>query len=123
MAYIDSFVVPVMGDKLDEYKKMARQMAKLLIKHGALSVMECVEDDVAKGKTTSYPQSVKLKEGEVVVISWITYKNRKERDKVMKLAMEEPLMANFDPKTAPFDGKRMFWGGFKPIITATASEA
>jgi uncharacterized protein YbaA (DUF1428 family) len=76
-----------------------------------------VEDDVKPGKLTSFPQSVKLKPGEVVVFSWIVYKTRAQRDRINKQVMADPRLMSMDPKTMPFDGKRMFWGGFKPIVS------
>ncbi|WP_448098717.1 DUF1428 domain-containing protein [Luteibacter yeojuensis] len=117
MSYVDGFVLPVPMDRLADYKKMARKAGKIWMEHGALAYSECVEDDVKPGKSTSFPQSVKLKPGEVVVFSWVVYKNRRDRDRIMKKVMEDPRLAEFmDPKTLPFDGKRMFWGGFKPIV-------
>ena len=75
-------------------------------------------DDVQPGKTTSFPQAVKLKPDEVVVFAWIVYKSRAHRDKVNKRVMADPrLTASMDPKAMPFDSKRMFWGGFKPIVS------
>ncbi len=118
MSYVDGFVVPVPKDKLDEYKKMARKAGKVWMSHGALAYTECVGDDVPVGKRTSFPQSVKLKEGEVVVFSWIIYKSRIDRDKINKKVMADPrLEAMMDPKSLPFDGKRMFFGGFKPFVS------
>jgi uncharacterized protein YbaA (DUF1428 family) len=76
-----------------------------------------VEDDVKPGKLTSFPQSVKLKPGEVVVFSWIVYKTRAQRDRINKQVMADPRLMSMDPKTMPFDGKRMFWGGFKPMVS------
>lgn len=117
MSYVDGFVAPVPVDRLGDYKKMARLAGKVWMEHGALAYSECVADDVKPGKLTSFPQSVKLKPGEVVVFSWIVYKNRRERDRIMKKVMEDPRLAAFsDPKALPFDGKRMFFGGFKPIV-------
>jgi uncharacterized protein YbaA (DUF1428 family) len=71
---------------------------------------------VKPGKSTSFPQSVKLKEGETVIFAWITYKSRKHRDQVNAKVMQDPTMTNYNPKTMPFDGKRMFWGGFKKLM-------
>jgi uncharacterized protein YbaA (DUF1428 family) len=72
---------------------------------------------VKKGKWTSFPRSVKLKPSETVVFSWILYKSRKDRDRVMKLVMTDPRLAKMmNPKKMPFDGKRMIFGGFKPFI-------
>jgi uncharacterized protein YbaA (DUF1428 family) len=98
---------------------MAMTASKVWRDHGALEVTECVADDVKKGKWTSFPQSVKLKPREVVVFSWITYKSRKDRDRIMAKVMKDPRLAKMmDPATMPFDGKRMIWGGFKAIVEA-----
>jgi len=118
MSYVDGFVVPVPRNKLAAYRRMARKGGKLWREHGALEYHECVADDVKPGKTTSFPQAVKLKPDEVVVFSWIVYKSKADRNRANKKVMADPRIAEFmDPKNMPFDGKRMFWGGFKPIVT------
>ena len=114
--YVDGFVVPVPKNKVADYRRMARKFGALWIQHGALELHECVGDDVKSGKLTSFPQAVKLKADEVVVFSWIVFKSRRHRDAVNKKVMADPLMAQADPKSMPFDGKRMFWGGFKEIV-------
>ena len=117
MHYIDGMVTPVPKAKLAEYRKMSRLCGKVWKEHGALEYIECVADDVKPGKTTSFPQAVKLKAGEVVMFSWIVYRNRRDRDRINKLVMADPrLAAMMDPKKMPFDAKRMFWGGFKQMI-------
>lgn len=113
--YVDGFVVPVPKAKIADYKKMARLAGKLWKEHGALSVVECLADDVKPGKLTSFPQSVRQKDDEVVVFSWITFKSRKHRDSVNAKVMLDPRLP-MDPKNFPFDGKRMIWGGFKTIV-------
>lgn len=115
--YVDGFVLPVPKKNLAVYKKMAKQFGKICMEYGALSYHECVEDDVKKGKYTSFPQSVKLKKGEVVVFAWTIYKSRASRNAVTKKIMSDPRLAHFmNLKNLPFDGKRMFWGGFKSIV-------
>lgn len=114
--YVDGFVVPVPKKNLDAYKRMARKAGKVWREYGALEYIECVADDVKPGKTTSFPQSVKLKDDEVVVFSWIVYKSRKQRDSVNAKVMKDPRIAGMDPKSMPFDGMRMFWGGFKTMV-------
>ena len=116
MAYVDGYVVPVKKTKLDAYRRLARRAGKVWLSHGALEVVECVGDDVKPGKHTSFPQAVKLKDDEVVVFSWIRYRSRAHRDKVMKKVMADPRLGPMNPESMPFDGKRMFWGGFKPIV-------
>jgi uncharacterized protein YbaA (DUF1428 family) len=119
MHYVDGFVVPVPRKKLKAYKRMALKASKVWRDHGALEVVECVADDVKKGKWTSFPRSVKLKPGEVVVFSYIVYKSRKDRDRVMAKVMKDPRLADMmNPKEMPFDGKRMIFGGFKTLVEA-----
>jgi uncharacterized protein YbaA (DUF1428 family) len=119
MHYFDGFVVPVPKKKLPAYRSMARTASKVWREHGALEYVECVADDVKPGKHTSFPQSVKLKPGETVVFSYVVYKSRAQRDRVMKKVMKDPRLAKMmDPKAMPFDGKRMFWGGFKGLVEA-----
>ena len=115
--YVDGFVLAVPRDNLAAYKRMSRKCGKIWREYGALQYIECVEDDVKPGKTTSFPQAVKLKPGEVVVFSWIVYNSRRQRDSVNAKVMKDPRLDDMmDPKALPFDGKRMFWGGFKPIV-------
>jgi uncharacterized protein YbaA (DUF1428 family) len=117
MNYVDGFVVPVPKKNLAAYKKMSRLMGKIWREYGALEFRECVADDVKPGKYTSFPQSVKLKSDEVVVFSWIVYKSKKDRDSINKKGMNDPRLARMmDPTNMSFDGKRMFWGGFKVMI-------
>ena len=115
--YVDGFVTPVPRKKLAAYRRMARLGGKIWREHGAIEYVECVADDVKPGKWTSFPRSVKLKKGEVVVFSYIVYKSRKQRDRALAKVMKDKRLAAFmDPKKLPFDGKRMFWGGFKSIV-------
>lgn len=117
MPYVDGFIVPVPKKNIDAYMKISRKCGKIWMEHGALAYRECVADDVKPGKWTSFPQSVKLKADEVVVFSWITYKSRAQRDKINGKVMKDPrltaIMNPNDPKSMPFDGKRMIYGGFK----------
>ena len=114
MAYVDGFIVPVPKKNLKDYLAIARKAGKVWMDHGAVDYQECVADDVKKGKWTSFPRSVKLKPNETVIFSWITYKSRAQRDRVMKNVMKDPRLEKMmDPKKMPFDAKRMIYGGFK----------
>ena len=115
--YVDGFVVPVPQGKLGEYRRLAETFGKIWKEHGALQYWECLGDDVKPGKQTSFPQSVQLKDGETVVLSWILYNSREDRDRVNAEVMGDPRVKDMmDPAKLPFDGKRMFWGGFKSIV-------
>ena len=117
MSYIDGFIIPVPKTKLDEYKKFARLASIVWREYGALDYREFIADDVKPGKITSFPQSVQLAEDETVVFSYIVYKSRAHRDSVNAKVMKDPRLASMmNPKTMPFDGKRMFWGGFKVMF-------
>ena len=119
MEYVDGFVVPVPRKNIAAYKKIAKLAGKVWRDHGALDYRECVAEDVKVGKWTSFPRSVKLKKGETVVFSWITYKSRAHRDRVLAKVMKDKRLASMmDPKAMPFDGKRMIYGGFDTIVTA-----
>ena len=117
MAYVDGFVVPVPKKNKQAYVRMARTAGKVWLEHGALAYRECIADDVKKGKWTSFPRAVKLKPGEAVWFSFIVYKSRKDRDRVLaKVMKDKRLAAMLDPKKMPFDGKRFIYGGFKVIV-------
>jgi uncharacterized protein YbaA (DUF1428 family) len=117
MNYVDGFVLPLPKKNLAAYRRMAKKAGEVWMEHGAISYVECVGDDVPPGKLTSFPQSVKLKEDETVVFSWVVYKSRKHRDSVNKKVMSDPrLAAMMDPAASPFDVKRMIYGGFKKLL-------
>ncbi|MGC4029776.1 MAG: DUF1428 domain-containing protein [Steroidobacteraceae bacterium] len=117
--YVDGFILPVPKKNRAAYLKMARLGRKVWLDHGALEYHECVADDVQPGKLTSFPQAVKLKAGEEVWFSWAVYKSRRHRDQVMKKVMSDPRMQGYGPDNMPFDGKRMFWGGFKTVVSSS----
>lgn len=111
--YVDGFVVPVPKRNRAAYLRMARLGGKVWMEHGALEYRESVADDVKPGRVTSFPQSVKLKANEEVWFSWIVYRSRKHRDQVNAKVMKDTRLAKMmNPKAMPFDGKRMFYGGF-----------
>jgi len=117
MQYVDGFVLPVPQENLQACRRIAQKAGKIWREHGALEFRECVGDDVKMGKLTSFPQSVKLKPGETVVFSWIVFKSRAHRDRVNAKVMEDPRLAKMmDPKSMPFDAKRMIYGGFKVLV-------
>ena len=115
--YIDGFVLPIPKRNVAAYRKMARAAGKVWRDHGALDYVESMADDVKPGKVTSFPQAVKLKKNETVWFSYIVYKSRRHRDQVNAKVMKDPRLAKYmDPKKMPFDGMRMFWGGFKVMV-------
>ncbi|MBK23089.1 MAG: RNA signal recognition particle [Halobacteriovorax sp.] len=115
--YVDSFLIPVPKENLGKYEEMARLSATVWKELGALDYFECMADDAPVGEVTSFPRSVDLKDGEIVIFAVVTYKDRAHRDEVNEKAFKDPRLAEMmDPTNLPFDGKRMIWGGFKKFI-------
>ena len=116
MPYVDGFLLAVPADKLADYRRLAQKAGKVWKEHGALEYRECVGDDVNSNMGVSFPKTVKLKPDELVVFSWIVYKSRAHRDRVNAKVMKDPRMTCMDPKTMPFDIKRMNYAGFKVLV-------
>jgi uncharacterized protein YbaA (DUF1428 family) len=117
MDYVDGFIIAVKKDRIDDYKRIATESAEIFKQLGALTVVECVADDVPYGELTSFPRAVMAEEDEIVVFSWITYPSRAVRDEANRKMMQDERMAAA-MKDMPVDGKRMIFGGFNQIVSA-----
>lgn len=115
MSYVDGFVIAVPKDKIDAYREIAHRAGTVWKDHGALAYVECVADDVPYGELTSFPRAVQAKEDETVFFSWIVYESREARDRINAAVMKDPRI-ECDPDSMPFDGKRMIFGGFRPLV-------
>jgi len=112
--YVDGFVLPIPKKHAATYRRIARKAGQVWREHGALEYRECIADDVKKGKTTSFPRSVKLKPNETVWFSWIVFKSRQHRDRVNAKVMQDPRIARMmSSDEMPFDARRMIYGGFE----------
>ena len=116
MPYVDGFIVAVPKKNLKAYARMSRKAGKVWREYGALDYREWVADDVKPGKSTSFPQSVKLKSGETVVFAWITYKSRAQRNRINTKVMADKRLASMNTKSMPFDPQRMIYGGFADLV-------
>jgi uncharacterized protein YbaA (DUF1428 family) len=117
MNYVDGFVTPVPISNKDAYCAYAREIAPLFKESGALEFVECWGDDVPEGKVTSFPMAVQREPHEAVVFSWITWPSRAVRDAAWEKIMADPRMQP-GATPAPFDGKRLIYGGFQTIVEA-----
>lgn len=115
MAYVDGFVFAVPAARKEEFRKHAEDAAVVFKDHGALQVMECWGDDVPDGEVTSFPLAVKREEGEAVCFSWVLWPSREARDAGNEKVMKDPRLQP-DVNPMPFDGKRLIFGGFQPIV-------
>ncbi len=119
--YLELIVAPVPRANAAAYRKEAELFLAVWRENGALACIEVEGDDVPAGEVTSFPRSVALKPDENVFVALITYRSRAHRDEVSAKSMKDPRMAGRDPKSMPFDAKRMYWGGFKPFAGEIAS--
>lgn len=119
MAYVDGFVLPVKSSKLAAYKKLARIAAKVWKEHGALDYKECILDESSDSFGLPFPKLVKPTRGETILFSWILYKSKGDRKRVIaKVMSDKRLKCDPSGKDMPFDMKRMAQGGFKVLVEA-----
>jgi len=115
MSYVDGFLAPVPAANREAYLQHCRAAAAVFKEFGATSVAENWGDDVPEGQLTSMSMAVKLEPGEVVVFSWIVWPSKAVRDAAWEKVMSDPRMQP-DRNPMPFDGKRLIYGGFTPIL-------
>ncbi len=117
MPYVDGFVLPVPKNKLDVYRRISQKAGKVWREYGALEYRECVGDDLKVKGVKTFLRLVKPKPGETVLFSWIVFKSKAARDRVNAKVMKDPRLTKMmDPKSMPFDMKRMVYGGFKTLV-------
>ncbi|EZP83375.1 DUF1428 domain-containing protein [Novosphingobium resinovorum] len=120
MTYVEGFVIAVPKANKDKFIAHAEMGDAVFMEHGATRVLECWQDDVPEGKQTDFFRAVECKEDEAVVFSWIEWPDKETREKGMAAVMDA---MNTDPRMdpeknpMPFDGMRMIYGGFQPVVT------
>jgi uncharacterized protein YbaA (DUF1428 family) len=114
MSYIDGFILPLGEGKEDAYRQMAEMFAAKATELGAIGIVESVGDGLEHGHTTDFYRAVQAQDGENVVFSFIIWPDKQTRDTAWEKIMADPEMQ--PTGDMPFDGKRMFWGGFKPLL-------
>lgn len=117
MSYVDGFLAAVPKENQQKFIEHSKVCVEVLKDCGALSVVDCWEDDVPEGKVTSMPLAVQKKEDEVIVFSWITWPSKEVRDQGMQKMIEDPRMSE-ETNPMPFDGQRVIFGGFNMIHSA-----
>lgn len=127
MTYVDGFVIACPRENRERFIAHARQGDAVFIEMGALRVVECWGDDVPDGQITDFRMAVKAEEEEEVLFSWVEWPDKATRDAAMERMtemMNDPSKADprMDPaqNPMPFDGKRMIFGGFVPVVDMKA---
>ena len=116
MAYIDGFVMAVPKANKEKFLEHAKKGDAVFMEYGATRVLECWGDDVPKGEQTDFYKAVKAKDDEAVLFSWVEWPDKPTRDQAMSKVMADPRMKP-ENNPMPFDGKRLIYGGFEPILT------
>ena len=115
MTYIDGFVAAVPTANKQKFIDHAKKGDSVFVELGATKVLECWGDDVPEGTVTDFRRAVKAKDDETVVFSWVEWPDKVTRDRAMPKMMEDPRMQP-DQNPMPFDGKRLIYGGFAPVV-------
>ena len=119
MSYIDGFVLAVPTSNRQRFIDHAHSADSVFLELGAIRVLECWGDDVKDGKFTDFRRAVQAKPDESVVFSWIEWPDKRTRDEAMRkmdeLTKTDDRM-NPGKNPMPFDGKRMIYGGFAPVV-------
>lgn len=119
--YIDGFVLPVPRECLNEYERIAKEVAEIWKEHGALDYLEYVGDDMNREGTRSFTDLVAATEDETIVFGWVVFDSREARDLANEKVAADPRMALIDFSNSGFDAKRMAYGGFRSLVRASGA--
>ena len=111
MRYVDGFLLPVPKKNVSAYLRMSRKFGRIIREYGALEYRECVGDDLKTKMGIPFPRAARARRGEAVVFSWIVYRSRAHRDRVLAKMKADPRL-DMNGQPMPFDPKRMAYGGF-----------
>jgi uncharacterized protein YbaA (DUF1428 family) len=114
--YVDVYLLPIMDNKVAEYKKLASAAGKIFIKNGALRYREYVASDLTNEFCVPFPKQIKLKPGETLIYAAVEFKSEAHRNRIMKKLYNDPELVAAMPGEIPFDCKRMVYGGFKILV-------
>ncbi|WP_250461797.1 DUF1428 domain-containing protein [Microbulbifer litoralis] len=119
MSYIDGFVLAVPTENRQRFIEHAEKADGVFMELGALRVVECWGDDVPRGKVNDFYGAVQAGDDETVVFAWIEWPDKATRDAAMgrmeELMQTDPRM-NPEQNPMPFDGMRLIYGGFSPVV-------
>jgi len=118
--YVQGFIIPVPHDRREDYRKMADDAWDMFKGYGANAVVEAWGDDVPHGQQTDFYRAVKAEDGENVVFSYMAWPSREVCDAAAEKMMNDPDMKM--PDDVPFNGARMVYGGFEPVVVVGDSQ-
>ncbi len=116
MSYVDFFNIPLPKENEAKYTEMAKVFSTVMKEHGLLHFWEAIAENVPTGEVTDFHRAVQAKENETIVSACYVWPDKETRDKAWELGMKDERMEGFNPEKMPFDGMRMFWGGFRTLV-------
>ena len=119
--YIDGFTLPIPQKHINNYIKVAEEVGKIWKEYGAIEYKEFLGDDMLTAGTRSFLDGVNAKSDEVVIFGWVTFPSKEVRNRANREVPKDPRMTKLiapliEPGREIFDGKRMVYGGFTPLI-------
>jgi uncharacterized protein YbaA (DUF1428 family) len=113
--YVDGFVIPVPKKNVAAYRRIAKKAGRIWREYGALEYLECVGDDLAVKGMTPFPKLARAQKGETVFFSFIVYRSKAHRDRVVAKVMADPRLG-MEAEAMPFDARKMAYGGFSAVV-------
>jgi uncharacterized protein YbaA (DUF1428 family) len=115
-AYVDGYLLPVPRARIEDYRRLALRAGAIWREHGALAYHECIGDDLEVEGMVPFPRQLAIAPGETVVLAWIVFASRAERDRINARVLADPRLAGLAAVAVPFDGRRMVYGGFRSLV-------
>jgi uncharacterized protein YbaA (DUF1428 family) len=113
--YIQGFLIPVPAGNRDAYRDIAEKFWPIAKDYGAIEQVEAWEADIPDGAQTDFRRAVALQEGEKVVFSWVIWPDKATAEASHEKMMADERMKQFGD-SMPWDGKRMVYGSFEPLV-------
>ena len=114
--YVDGYVLPIPRERIEDYRRIARNAGAIWREHGALAYCECAGEDLDVEAFTPFPSRIELNPGETVIFAWVVFASRAERDRINARVVSDPRLTGLDPQTIPFDCRRVLYGGFETLV-------
>ena len=119
MTYYTGSITAVPVSNKEKYKAHLIAAWPLLAHYGAVRMVESWGVDVQKGRVNDLFGAVDARSDEAIVYAWIEWPDRAAADTAWQAMPNDPAMAAL---SMPFDGSRMIFGGFDPVLATGGNQ-